>query len=76
MIKEYGALIALGAGVVLVLGYFAKKGVVAAAEVASVKLNPLNSQNVVYDNVIGGVGKALSQDAGWSLGGWVYDVLH
>lgn len=61
--------VALG---VVVLAYLAKDAVAAAAN----KVNPASDQNVIYDDVIGGVGRSVSGDSNWSLGGWLYDVTH
>jgi hypothetical protein len=80
MLKEYGALFAVGAGAVLILAYFAKKGVTkgltAAAHVAETKLNPYSNQNIIYDGVIGGAGRAITGGKNWSLGGALYDLTH
>lgn len=44
--------------------------------VVTEKLNPASDQNVVYDDIIGGVGRAVSDDPNWSLGSWIYDVFN
>lgn len=75
-LKKYALLAAIGAGVIGALVYFGKQGIAAAGKVAETKLNPYSAENAVYQNVIGGAGRALSGDAGWSLGGWLYDVTH
>ena len=75
-IKKYALLAALGIGAVAALVYFAKQGVQAAGQVAATKLNPYSGENVLYDNVIGGVGRALTGDSGWTLGGALYDLIH
>jgi hypothetical protein len=74
--KQYAMLFALGAGAVLILGYFAKKGVTAAAQVAGTKLNPYSSGNLVYDNTIGGAGRVITGNPNWTLGGALYDMTH
>jgi len=56
--------------------HYGKQGAAAAAKVAGTKLNPYDDENVVYQNVIGGAGKAISGNDHWSLGAWVYDVTH
>lgn len=43
------------------------------AEVAGKKLNPASTENVIYDDVVGGVGRYLTGDESWSLGGQLYD---
>jgi len=40
------------------------------------KLNPASSGNIIYDTLIGGVGRSISGDDGWSLGGQIYDWTH
>jgi hypothetical protein len=75
-VKKYAYLFALGAGAVLILGYYAKKGVTAAAQVAGTKLNPYSSSNLVYDNAIGGAGRAITGNPNWTLGGALYDLTH
>lgn len=46
------------------------------AHVVTEKLNPASDQNVIYDDVIGGVGRAVSGNDNWSLGSWIYDVFN
>lgn len=75
-LKRYALLAAIGAGAVAVLVYYAKQGAKAAGEIAETKLNPYSAKNVLYDNVIGGAGRALTGSEGFSLGGWIYDVTH
>jgi hypothetical protein len=70
-IKKYGALIALGAGAVLVIGYFAKKAVSATATA----INPVNHDNV-FSNSVSAVGGALTNDSSWSLGQQLFDWVH
>lgn len=61
---------------VVVLGVLAAKTAAAGIKAAAPKIDPTSDQNLVYDNVIGGVGRAVSGDQSWSLGGWLYDVTH
>ncbi len=70
-IKKYGTLIALGAGVVLVIGYFAKKAAVATANA----INPVNHDNV-FSTSVNSIGGALTNDNNWTLGGQIYDWIH
>jgi hypothetical protein len=75
-LKQYAALAAIGAGAVLVIAHYAKKGAAAAVHVAETKLNPYSDKNALYDNVIGGAGQAISGDKNWSLGTWLYESTH
>lgn len=82
-LQKYALMAALGVGAVAALAYFAKQGVKAVGQgaqavgkVAATKLNPYSGSNVLYDNVIGGAGRAVSGDSGWTLGGWLYDVIN
>lgn len=60
----------------VVVGYLAYRGVKAAAAIASTKLNPFSDQNFIYDDLIGGVGRSVSGDESWTLGGAVYEMTH
>jgi hypothetical protein len=40
------------------------------------KFDPTSTQNAVYHDAIGGVGRTLSGDKEWTLGGWIFDVTH
>lgn len=60
-------IVALGA--LLVVGWQLQR-------VAKAKLNPASDANVIYKDVIGGVGRSLSGSEDWTLGGWVYDLTH
>lgn len=74
--KKYALLAALGIGAVVAVVYFLKQGGQAVAEVAATKLNPYSQSNALYDNVIGGAGRAITGDSGWSLGGALYDFIN
>lgn len=75
-LKKYALLVALGAGAVFAVVYYAKKGAVAAGQIASTKLNPYSNQNAVYQNVIGGAGRAVTGNQSWTLGGAIYDLFN
>jgi hypothetical protein len=47
-----------------------------AKDLVTEKLNPVSDQNIIYDGVVGGVGRVISGDEHWSLGGWIYDITH
>lgn len=75
--------IAAGAalGLVMVVGVVyltrsAGAAVSAGAAAVAEKVNPYSTNNFVYDDIIGGAGRALSGDSAWSLGGWIYDLTH
>lgn len=59
--------------VAAVAAYFIyKKGTKLVTET----FNPASDRNVVYDGVVGGIGRAISDDEHWSLGTWIYDITH
>lgn len=45
-------------------------------KVVTETLNPASDKNVIYDGIVGGVGRAISGDPAWSLGTWAYDFFH
>lgn len=45
-------------------------------KVITEELNPFSDQNVVYDNIIGGAGRAVTGDEHWSLGGQFWEWLN
>lgn len=65
----------IGLGVVA-LGWLAARTAAGALREHGDKVNPYSADNVIYDNVIGGAGRAISGDEHWSLGGWLYDITH
>jgi len=40
------------------------------------KVNPASDENIIYDDVIGGAGRAITGDEHWNLGGALYDWWH
>lgn len=71
--------VGLGLVAVVAVVYLARRAGGAVADAAAVvgdKVNPYSSNNFIYDNVIGGLGRTLSGDESWSLGGWIYDLTH
>lgn len=42
----------------------------------TVKLNPTSDENVIYQDIIGGAGRALSGEQSWALGSAIYDWFH
>lgn len=81
-------LIKLTIGVIVVGGvvYVLKR---AGSAVAGVmpdldSINPASTENVIYQtaNKVGGslasdpAGPGMNADGSWTLGGWVYDILH
>lgn len=46
------------------------------ANYAGEKLNPASNTNLIYDNMIGSVGRTISGDEAWTLGGWIYEVIN
>ena len=75
-VKLYGALGLLGLAVMFIVYREVKNNLSAAADFASTKLNPASSENLIYDGLIGGVGRAVTGDEDFSLGGYIYDVTH
>ena len=61
--------VAAAAGVVL-----AKK-IAKGAEKAAAAVDPTNPDNVA-NSAVTAVGREISGDSAWTLGGWVYDVTH
>ena len=62
------------AGLAFVL-YKATGKVAGAAASVGNAINPLNHDNV-FASAVNKAGAAVSGDANWSLGGWVYDLTH
>jgi len=58
------------------LGLYLVTRLQAAGAVVGTKLNPASRENLIYDDVIGGLGRSVSGDSSWSLGGWLYDLTH
>lgn len=76
--KAIAGPIGIGLAVLLVGGvvyYFGKKEIAKGAAAAGNAVNPVSDQNVFYKGV-NAVGTVLSGDPEFTLGGWVYDVLH
>ncbi len=70
---------ALGLVMVVAVVYLTRSAGAAVSDAAAAvadKVNPYSSNNFLYDNVIGGFGRTLSGDEGWSLGTWIYDLTH
>lgn len=67
--RQFVAIAAVAAVAGYVVWKFGKK-------LITEELNPLSDQNVVYDNVIGGVGRAVSGDEHWSLGVQLWEWLN
>jgi hypothetical protein len=47
-----------------VLEFLARKGL------------PTSDQNIIYDDIVGGIGRAASGDESWSAGTWLYDLFN
>ncbi len=75
-LQKYALMAALGIGAVAALAYFARRGLQTVGEVAATKLNPYSGSNALYDNVIGGAGRAITGDSTWTLGGALYDLIN
>lgn len=60
---------------VVVLGFYLIHKAGNAAKAVGTAINPADSENLVNKGV-SAVGKAVSGNEGWSLGGWIYDVTH
>lgn len=79
--------LAIGAVVIGAVVYLVRKGgdaAAAAVDAVVTGANPANPNNVVNSGVraVGGAivtdpaGPGKNADGSWSLGGWVYDVMH
>ena len=66
--------LALGV-VVYLIGRQLKGAAGAAAAAVGQAINPGSDKNLAY-RAVTAVGAAASQDEGWTLGGWLYDVTH
>jgi hypothetical protein len=69
---------ALGAVAVCVAGFLIYKGYKKAGETAAAvveKVNPASPNNFINQGVES-LGRKISGDSGWTLGGWIYDKLH
>lgn len=67
--------VGLGVGAVVLVGaVLAGRKVAEAVQAAAPKLTPASPENVIYRDIIGGTGRALSQDENWTLGGWFADL--
>lgn len=60
---------------VLVLGYVVTRAAGKAAAAVGDAVNPTSSTNVVNSGVTG-LGRAITFDPDWSLGGQIYDWIH
>ena len=69
------AVLALAALAGLAVVYLKRKEIGAAAVEAAQAMNPASDKNLVYRGV-SSVGAAVSGNADWSLGTWVYDLMH
>lgn len=70
--------ITLGAAAIAAVYLIVKKAAGAASEVVDKvvpAINPADSRNIVNQGVES-VGKTISGDSGWTLGGWIYDLTH
>lgn len=67
----------VGVGLVAVVGValVGRKAVQLAKENAHL-VNPADSRNVVYEGIVGSVGRTVSQDESWSLGKWFWELTH
>lgn len=64
-----------GVGAVVALVYYLKKGAAAVVDVAKVRLDPVNPNNVVNATVTH-FGAGISGNQNWTLGGSLYDLFH
>ncbi|GAA6171632.1 hypothetical protein NBRC116592_13020 [Colwellia sp. KU-HH00111] len=69
-----GAAAALGITAILAV-YLFKKSIAQGASDAAYSIAPTNPNNI-FSNGVNSVGKTLSGNEHWSLGGWIYDVSH
>lgn len=71
----YGVLAVVAIAAVYFLG---KKLLSAGAQAAGAvgnAVNPVNPNNIFYSGV-NAVGASTSGDSSWTLGGWIYDLVH
>lgn len=74
------ALAAVGVVGVAAFVLYSKRGAIAqgitdAGNAVGQAVNPTSDKNLAYRGV-NAVGSAVSGDSSWSLGTWVYDLLH
>ncbi len=63
-------------GVVGALGvWYAKNQAIKAAGVVGDAINPVNDGNIFNQGVLA-VGRKITGNNAWSLGGWIYDITH
>lgn len=63
-------------GVIVAVGvYVAQKKAKETAEQALQAINPVNNDNV-FNQGVSAVGRKLSGNSNWTLGGWIYDITH
>src|SRR5579863_7924709 len=75
----YGILAVIGIAAVYFLGKklisAAGSGITTAAGAVGTAINPTDPNNLAYRGV-NAVGASVSGDSSWSLGGWIYDLVH
>lgn len=71
----YAVAIASGAAALIVIYKFFKGEASEAVKAVGNAVNPVSDQNVFYRGT-NAVGEAVTGDPHFTLGGWVYDVLH
>lgn len=69
--RELLILVGIVAVVLVGAGYAATKAVQAVAP----ELNPLNPENI-FAGTVNQVGKQVTGETDWTLGGYIYDVTH
>lgn len=66
----------LGVGLLLYIAGRQAAGVVtSAAEAVGEAISPTSANNLIYQGT-NAVGRTISSDSSFSLGGWLYDVTH
>lgn len=66
--------LALGA-VAIAVYWILSREALAAAKAVGAAVNPVDRDNV-FNSGVDAVGKSLSGESGWTLGGWVYDITN
>ncbi len=68
-VKVDGVMVVTGIAVIAAIYLAARKDALVAA------VNPADDRNLA-NRAVNAIGEGISGQDGWTLGGWLYDVLH
>jgi hypothetical protein len=74
--KAKAIAILAGGAVLLFIAWKAYKAGGAVVDTVTHELNPASPDNIIYDGLIGGAGRAITGDEDFSLGVWLFEVTH